>query len=88
MRYPDWQVWRKPLTTPAGGHAILIINLSQQKQDVNVTYAELGLPALKAPGVTDAWTGERITAGVEELGLYMRGIDSHDSVFLVISPRA
>ena len=41
VSYPTWQVWKKPLGS--GKHAVLAINLSEQRQTIAVSYLELGL---------------------------------------------
>ena len=86
--FPVWQVWRKPLASPAGGQAVLVINLSEKPQDVRVTFAALRLEIppgarVKAVGV---WTGAEVH-GVDETSIKFAGIASHDSAYVVLSAR-
>lgn len=90
VRYPTWQVWHKPLAIPQGSQAVLVINLSEEPQDVRVAYADLGLHPAKGGAVKalDAWTGASVTAGVGATGLDFAAIAGHDNVFLVVTPAA
>lgn len=85
-----WQVWQKPLARPAGGIAVLAINLSEEEQDkIEVSFAELGLPAAGARvSATDAWTGEPVRPTVVSIGrqqLVFEDLGRHDCVFLILS---
>ena len=85
VTYPDWMVWRKPLRKPAGGQAVLVINLSDAPVDVAVPFKDLDL-ASGVGAATDAWTGRSVIVGAD--GLALKSIDPHDSVFYVLAPRA
>ena len=88
VRYPAWQVWSKPMAAGRGRQtAVLVINLSEQAQSVEVSYAALGLRpnAGESVAASDAWTGAAVTRGIGKTGLQLAAIRSHDSVFLVLA---
>ena len=85
-RYPVWQIWRKPLRTPAKGQAVLVINLSEEERDVNVTYAEIDPGLSDAVLATDVWTGAKV--GLPKSAAQLKGIEPHGNRFLVLRPAA
>ena len=80
ISFPEWQVWRKPLSN--GAQAVLIINIDTQPHTVQVSFAELGLGGRKI-AATDAWTGQTVAVG--EKGLDLGTITGHGSVFLLLT---
>ena len=85
-RYPVWQIWRKPLRTPAKGQAVLVINLSEEERDVNVTYADIDPSLGDAVLATDVWTGAKVDLPKSVAAL--KGIGPHGNRFLVLRPAA
>jgi len=83
VTYPDWMVWRKPLSEPRGGEAVLVINLSDSPVDVAISFSELGMDGVSS--VTDVWTGRPVRPGSSD-GLDLMGLGPHDSVFYVLTP--
>ena len=86
--YPTWMIWRKPLRTPAGGQAVLVINLSDQLQDVTVMYSAID-PSLGGGGRvegTDVWSGAKLDLGNNATATTFKGVESHGNVFAVLRP--
>ena len=81
-RYPVWQIWRKPLRTPAKGQAVLVIN--EEERDVNVTYADIDPSLGDAVLATDVWTGAKVDLPKSVAAL--KGIEPHGNLFLVLRP--
>jgi hypothetical protein len=76
-------VWYKRLGK--GSAAVLLINADTKPQDVTVTWADL--PEMGAPiacSVRSIWEHEDL--GVIDGGYTAKMLESHDSVFLIISP--
>ena len=82
--YPTWQVWRKPLTTPTKGQAVLVINLSDEPQDVTVRYVDVDAGLGDDVVATDVWTGQQVSVG--KSAAVLKGIEPHGNVFLVLKP--
>ena len=85
--FPAWQVWRKPLHTPAGGQAVLVVNLSNRSQTVTVLFEQVDPSGRLGAAVraTDVWSGAAV--GVDEDRAVFPSIAPHDSVFVVLSPK-
>ena len=89
VTYPTWQVWRKPLEQPAGAQAVLLINLSDEPQDVSFEFEaidplhELG----DKPTAIEVWSGDAVKLSGNRTGeATFEAVAAHDSVFLIISP--
>jgi alpha-galactosidase len=85
VTYPTWQVWRKPLADPKGGQAVLVINLSEEPQDVSFAYEDIDPSLGSSPSATDVWTGGAVP--VARSSASFKDIASHDSVFIILAPR-
>jgi len=80
MSLPTWQLWTKPLP---GGDAVLLMNLSPSPQTLTLTLSDLHSD-LELATATEVWEGLEF----EILGSYSKEVASHDSVFLILEPRA
>jgi len=81
-RFPIWQLWAKTLPEPyPGWQAVLLINLSPDKQDLSFHLSDLGVSALQAEA-TDVWSGNKFSINSS----FGRSVEAHGHMFLLINP--
>lgn len=66
---------------------MLVINLSEEPQDVNVVYAEVGIQIGSGIPIAalDVWSGAAIQTGIGKKAATFKSIGAHDCIFLVLS---
>mmetsp|Transcript_27285 Transcript_27285/g.59257 ORF Transcript_27285/g.59257 Transcript_27285/m.59257 type:complete len:281 (+) Transcript_27285:1-843(+) len=77
--FPTWQVWVKP--QPGGFMAALVINISEEPQDVTVSLKTLGLTT-EAAEVRDLWQGD-VRQVSDNLTTHLA---PHDCYFVMLRP--
>lgn len=77
----SWRVWAKAM--PAGGQAVLVINLGGSPVDVSVDLSAIGLKGGKATSARDIWAGKDV--GSVTGTWTVKALASHDSAFVRFS---
>mmetsp|Transcript_62276 Transcript_62276/g.131662 ORF Transcript_62276/g.131662 Transcript_62276/m.131662 type:complete len:436 (+) Transcript_62276:88-1395(+) len=79
---PSWQFFYKPL--PGAKVAVLMMNHADTTQTLSLDFQDIpGLPCQASCKLRDVWN--HVDLGVIKEGHYEKSVESHDSVFLVLS---
>jgi len=80
-----WQIWSKPQPQQRGLHqeAVLIINLSDEPQDITLVYTDVNTALGTKVTAIDVWTGQGMH--VEQSSTIFRNLGPHESRFLLLS---
>lgn len=77
----DLEVWAKQLKD--GGRAVALFNRGASKQEISVTWQELGYPGHLSANVRDLWKHKDLGGSA---GSFSSSVESHEVVMLTVRP--